>query len=140
MKPIFLFFLAFISLNVMAQNSSWKITHNNKQVLKASVEDESKNVITISASELKKSGQLCVVYTDKQKQKGWKREIALFDENDTELLRHSGETLKVNNLKLNLLANKAKTIKIYTWSLPTDPAKAAVIRIRRVHVATIRFQ
>jgi hypothetical protein len=139
MKKVVIFILAMASLGAVAaglQKAAWIIAHNNKQRLKTDQESEAKNVILINRADLKKTGQLFVNYTGTQDQ-GWKRTISLFDTKDNELLRHGGSLLKVGNSKLNSLANSMDTIKIYTLALPADPAVAATVRVRRIHLATL---
>lgn len=139
MKKMIVFLMVFISAGSLAlgvQKTSWIISHNNVQRLKTGAEDERKNTITIRRSDLKKSGQLFINYTASQ-EKGWKRTISLFDTEDNELLKHGGSLLKVGNSKLNSLANNIDTIKVYTMALPSDPAVAATVRVRRVHLATL---
>lgn len=139
MKKVVIFILVMASLGAVAaglQKASWIISHNNKQRLKTVRESESKNLITINRAELKKTGQLFINYQGTQEQ-GWKRTISFFDTKDNELLKHSGSLLKVGNSKLNALANRVDTIRIYTMALPADPAVAATVRVRRVHLATL---
>jgi glucose-6-phosphate isomerase len=144
MKRILLFlFLSIITFSLQAQYvqkagvDSWRVLHNGKQKLKASSENSSKNVITITKADLKKTGALIITYKEMGGQKGWQRSITLFDEKDNELVKEESALLKVANTKLASLANTYKTIKVYSWALPTDPAVAATVRIRRVHLCTI---
>jgi hypothetical protein len=116
---------------------SWKVMHNGKQKLQTSGEDMTKNKITIKKADLNKKGSLEVTYYETGKEKGWERNIAVFDEKDNELMKYKGNVAKLANSKVDSLSNTYKTIKIYTWSLPTDPEVAATVRIRRVHLCTI---
>ena len=141
MKILFLLLGLVGFIAVDAQKDTWLLSHNNKPVLKALGEDEAKNVITIKAADLKKNGQLFINYKEAKKQKDWKRTLAVFDTQDNELIKYSGSIFKIGNSKLNsLYAQGIRTLKIYTWALPTDPKLAARIRIRRVHVATIELR
>ena len=136
MIGFFMVMVVLVSWAPGLQKSSWIISHNNVQRLKTGTEDESKNTISIKRADLKKSGQLFINYTGSQ-EKGWKRTISLFDKEDNELLKHGGNLLKVGNSKLNSLANSLDTIKVYTMAIPSDPAVAATVRVRRVHLATL---
>jgi hypothetical protein len=144
MKILFLLLalVGFTSINAQTDKTdSWKITHNNKLRLQASGENEAQNTFTIQAADLKKGGQLFINYTEPQKRKDWKRTLAVFDTKDNELLKYSGSIFKIENARLDSLFTKGiKTIKLYTWALPTDPKLAARIRVRRVHVATIELR
>ena len=139
MKKVLIFILVMAGLGAVAaglQKASWIVAHNNRQRLKTVQESEQRNLIVINRADLKKTGQLFVNYTGTQ-EKDWKRTISLFDTKDNELLKHSGNLLKVGNSKLNSLANSMDTIKIYTLALPADPAVAATVRVRRIHLATL---
>lgn len=144
MKTLFLLLSFVFSTSLFAQDS-WTISHNGKTKLQASVEDETKNEVKIDSKNtlVKESakGYFIVNYKELKKQKGWKRYIAFVDENDNEFYKQEGSVLKLSNTKLRKLMepSKIRTVKIYTWSLPTDPELAARIRVRRVHLATIKF-
>ena len=45
--------------------------------------------------------------------------------------------IKIKNATLDSLFAKSKILKIYTISLPKDPAKRATVRVRRVHLCTL---
>ena len=113
--------------------------HNGKTILNTDVESVEKNTIEIKASELKKKSYLCISYKEAVKQGGWKRSIIVFDEKDNQLYKKENFTVKIENSILMGLFNKSKVLNIYTTSLPKDPKLAAAVRIRRVHLATIRM-
>jgi len=144
MKILFLIlnFFGFFTLNAQTSKmDSWIVSHNAKQLLKTSVEAPDKNVITIRTADLKKSGHVFVNYLENNKQKDWKRTIAVFDNKDNELVIYSGSILKLHNPKLrSLVAEGVRTINIYTWALPTDPELASRIRIARKHLCTIQIK
>ncbi|MFN2457752.1 MAG: hypothetical protein ABR502_06105 [Chitinophagaceae bacterium] len=143
MKTIILFLFTSLVVGgitaqkISADTDSWKIVHNRNLMLHTSVENSKKNVISIKIADLKKSGYLWVNYTEVNKQKGWRRVIALVDDKENELLKRGGNLFKVTNPHLRSIANHIKTIHIYTWALPTDPKVAATVRIRRVHLCTV---
>jgi hypothetical protein len=143
MKFLYILLLSSIAVPALAQ-SSWKVNLNGKVVLNTSTEDEGKNVIKISASDLKKDKSFIISYSnDKQtadQQKGWERTIMLYDTADKELKKITGTKLTMTNASLKTLFKKSKSIKIYTWALPTDPKMKSQIRIRRVHLCTLTLQ
>ena len=75
-----------------------------------------------------------------EKQKDWERYIGFFDEIENELYLDTASVVQLTNKKLASITKGINKIKIYTWSLPTDPELAARIRIRRIHLATISLQ
>ena len=120
----------------MAQNDTWKLSHNGKIRLTASEENE-KNRVEIRAAELNKKGLLSIAYKEGQPQPDWQRELMIYDPADNDLLRQQGSLLKISNAELKKLFGKSKTLVVYTMSLPKDPNLAATVRVRRVHLCTL---
>lgn len=137
MKTIFFLVAAFCWTTALQAQNSWKVIHNGRQKLQAAAESTVKNVLLFRRSDLKAGGALQVSFTEPKKQKDWQRVIAVFDDKDNELLQQTGNALKIDNANLDALAKTAKVIKIFTWSLPTDPNMAAAVRVRRVHLCTL---
>jgi len=136
MKACLLLLTLALSTSIMAQNDNWKVSHNGKVRLSAGEENE-KNRIEIKAAELNKKGLLSIAFKEGTAQPDWQREIMIFDPSDNELLKQKGSLLKVQNAELKKLFGKSKTLMVYTISLPKDPALAATVRVRRVHLCTL---
>ena len=129
----------FISVAAPAQGS-WKVCLNNKTVLKTSTENEEKNIIHINAADLKKKNGFVVNYTDQKKKNDWERTIMIYDENDHEVIQQKGTKFELSNADLRAFFQQSKTLKIYTWALPTDPKLKAAVRVRRVHLCTLTLE
>ena len=138
MKKFFLFLLGFIPFTLWAQDS-WKVQLNDKQMLKTSDENAEKNVIRIKSSSLQNKKDFTITYTEGEKKKNWQRYITIFNEQDAELYKQTGSKIKIKNSVLASLFKKSKTLKVYTWSLPTDPKLQQTVRVRRVHLCTLVF-
>jgi len=140
-KFILYLFLAFSISQAFAQDGiHLQIKHDKQVIFSATNEDEQKNIVTLSSSGFHKNSCYHIFYNEENtvSSKGkWIRTIAFYDEKDNELLKKQTANLKIEDAELNKLLLANKTIKIYTWSLPKDPAEAARIRIRRVHLCTI---
>ncbi|MFL5772944.1 MAG: hypothetical protein ACJ75F_07295 [Flavisolibacter sp.] len=136
MKNFFLFLFALIPFTMSAQDS-WKVQLNDKVVLKTSEENSEKNVIKISASSLQKKKDFIISYSEGEKKKGWQRFITIYNDQDGELYKQTGNKIKMKNSVLSSLFEKSKTLKVYTWSLPTDPKLKQTVRVRRVHLCTL---
>ena len=91
-------------------------------------------------SDLSKKKDFYLSYVEKDKDNEWEREIIIFGENDHDLFRQKSSKLKISNTKLLSLFKKSNKLKIYTISLPKDPAKRAVVRVRRVHLVTLELK
>lgn len=139
MKLFALLLTLSLSLAAGAQDS-WKVVHNGRQKLKTSVEKADGNVVYLSRADLQKTGNLSIIYSDAEKQAGWTRTITMVDKGENELHTHTGNLFTISNVNLAKLFNKVNTIYVYTWALPDDPELAARIRIRRVHLSTIKLR
>jgi len=143
-----LLLLSFLGLYICsyaqpASADSWKITWSKKVILQTSETNESANVRTIKASDLKKNFILEISYkeADVAKEKEWIRSFMLFDENDQQLLKKdSTRHVKITAAQLKKLFGNKKKIKIYTIAIPSDPDLAARVRVRRMHLCTLQLQ
>jgi len=142
MKALFFFVSTlFLAISVNGQSDSWKIYFNKKLLLKATEESESKNVVKIKSADLKKAGQLSIMFVDAIPNKDWRRTIAIFDDKDSTLYEQTGvNAVRIANSRIKKMSAGKTRIKIYTWSLPKDPNKAALVRIRRVHLCTLELE
>ncbi|MGK2861332.1 MAG: hypothetical protein ACSLE0_05325 [Chitinophagaceae bacterium] len=145
MKNVFPFiFLLMAVFPIMKQDGdSWKISFANKILLVANEEDQSKNIVSIRVADLNKPGNCFTIsYLDLNKpaKKKWKRSILIFDESDNELLKKESSSIKLSAAELGDLFKENKLIKIFTVSVPSDPAEAALVRIRRVHLCTLELK
>ena len=122
----------------MAQDS-WKVCLDKKILLSTSTENVEKNIIAISAADIKKNKNFILSYKEAIPQKGWERNISVYTEKDEELQKQKGKKLVLKTSELRELFEKSKTLKIYTTYLPTDPKMKAQIRVRRVHLCTLIF-
>ena len=137
MRSLLFLLLACASLQSFGQDH-WKVSINGKNVLSTAAEDQDKNVVKLSAAALKKKGDVLVSYTENPKQKGWERFMAAVDENGNDVCKQKGNSLKIKNATLQALLQKSGTLKLYTWSLPTDPKMKASVRVRRIFLCTLR--
>ncbi len=120
---------------------SWKVYLNKTECLKSNEENESKNIISITQASLNKTGELAITYIEDEPQKDWRRIISIFDKNDNELFKKENvRMLKIPNARVKNLFKNKSSLHIYTWALPNDPDLAARIRIRRVHLCTIKLK
>lgn len=124
-------------MSMTAAQDRWKLTHNGKLRLENSEEVPEKNSFSIRIADFNKKGALSIVYTAAEPQSAWVRTIIIVDEEDTELASFKGSSYKIPNATLRSLFKKAGTLKIYTIAIPSDPKQAALVRVRRVHLATI---
>ena len=120
----------------------WKIMHNKQQLLLAHEEDVVKNRIQIRLIDLKQKGSFTITYAEMNTgpaRSGWIRTMAVYDEADKELYRKNTNIIKWQDRELKKMLASNKIIKVFTWALPKDPAQAARVRVRRVHLCTIEL-
>ncbi|MDB5197738.1 MAG: hypothetical protein JWP88_2109 [Flaviaesturariibacter sp.] len=141
MKTLFVLLCLSCSILHAQKGDSWKIIHNGKTILTGSpAKEEAALVGTISRASITKKGALQVVYASSALQKGWQRTISVYNDAEQELVTTKGGKLTLTNEKLERLMASSGTISIYTVSLPTDPAKQAVVRVRRVLLGKITLR
>ena len=139
MRLIITFFV-FMLFSAAAYSQSWKITTKGKTLLKANTENEAANKIAVKTSRLDKKG-LNLCYTEgPKKQKDWERIIGVYDSSGKELKEQTGNSIQISRDSLRSYLKNSSIVKIYTWSLPTDPKLKALVRVRRIHLATISQQ
>ena len=63
----------------------------------------------------------------------------MLDPKDSELYKARTTQMVLPNGRLRALLQQSPSLKVYTWALPTDPELAARIRIRRVHLCTLKL-
>jgi len=137
----FLFLVILIAPFAQAQESaSWKVYLGKKNILTATAEDTSKNIISLKKADLTNNGRFKVEYTDSKNSatKGWVRTIALMDSaTGVVAQRDSSNALEFYNKDMLKILWSRKKVTFFTWAAPADPAMAAAIRIRRQHLCTI---
>ena len=134
---LILLLLSIFSFKPAQVEDSWKVTMNGKVLLKASAVDPEEHLIKISMAELKKKKDLTINYTEGTKKDKWERTITVYDEKDKELNKQKGNKFKMSSTVLQSLLKKSGKLKIYTWSLPTDPKLKQAVRVRRIHLVTL---
>ncbi len=134
---LFAYFLCSWLPGIFLSQDTWRVSLNNKTLLSTSVENADKNIVVVPSSQLRQASYLAVRYTEANKKKKWERTIALYNDQDAELYHQEGSQLKIKTGELSRLFKDSRSIKIYTWSLPTDPQMKQIIRIRRIHLCTL---
>jgi hypothetical protein len=136
MRLIITLFL-FLAFSPAVFSQSWKISANGKTLMKANSENEEINKISLDTKDLSKKGLTLCYSEGKDKKKSWERIIAVYDANDKELKEQKGNSMHISRDSIESYFKNSPRLKIYTWSLPTDPKLKALIRVRRIHLATI---
>ncbi|MER3499488.1 MAG: hypothetical protein C4308_13080 [Chitinophagaceae bacterium] len=136
-------FIAFCLLGfsfIGKQTDSWKVYHNKELLLSTSEENEQKNIIAISKTAAA-SGEWMVTYFETFPNPKWKRYFSIVTGNDKIVFEKGGVSkIRLSGKALKKFFGSANSLKVYTWSLPTDPEQAALVRVRRVHLTTLTLK
>jgi len=129
-----LFTTVFVLHGFAQTTEHWTVQLNSKTLLTANTEDTMAN--TIAVKDLKK-GSLIVTYVPGAVEGQRKRRIMVFDAGDRELYSEQTLSLVIPVKTLKKWKLTSPQIKIYT--VPVLDEGGAVVRLRRVHLCTIRF-
>ncbi len=141
MKNITLLLFIILSFLASSAQDTWTIKHNKIEILNTGKSDPVQNVIAINKSDLNLPGALILTYNEIKTQKNWIRYLVVYDDSENIIIQKKGGTvLKLTNESLKKILLKNSIVKIYTWSLPADPKRAAGIRVRRLHLCTIELK
>lgn len=128
--------ISLLSLNGFSQDS-WKVKYGNTVLLQTATENAEKNVRSLTKAQFTKQLPLTVSISDKSLEKGWKRYITVTGDNQ-ELIRKEGQTFTVSPTQLREWLKQYKSLVFATHALPTDPDLASRIRVRNVHLFTLK--
>jgi hypothetical protein len=102
--------------------------------------DNEEKLVTING----KAGGTFIIYnSSKNEIKNWNRSFMIVDQEDKEVIKFpkSGKSeYKISVSHVLSKLQKNKHYPLYTVALPADPAKASVIRVRRVLVCKLRVK
>ncbi|QEC57257.1 hypothetical protein [Flavisolibacter ginsenosidimutans] len=129
-----LFATVFVLQGFSQTTQHWTVELNSKTLLTANTEDTTAN--TIAVKDLKK-GSLIVTYVPGAVEGQRKRRIMVFNTGDRELYSEQTLSLVIPVKTLKKWKPTSPQIKIYT--VPVLDEGGAVVRLRRVHLCTIRF-
>ncbi len=124
-----------------ASKQSWKfiITMNKKQVFSMDRPDPRINTVLISRKSLATQGTMELTYTEEPGAQV-NRSFIITGQNDKELWRRdSSSHAQLSYQGLLQLFGDQNTISISTIAIPSDPALAAVVRVRAVHLCFLKL-
>ena len=128
----------------------WKIKLGSKTILQTTGEDEKKNVVRLKNIQVGTKNNFYLSYRVTPDEKDWIKTVMMYDTAGVNITDNpvgskiQKGTPRVNyiipNKTLKVLLAGHKKIKIYYISIPSDPEKAAIVRVRRVHICTVLLQ
>lgn len=140
MKKMILLTGLLVSFLVMDAQTTWSISNTGKTVLKNVGENSSKNVIKIKKSALQQSGNITIRFTKNDKENI--RTVMVNDIANIGIGSWENVTapIVITNAALKKLFNSGNKINFYFTEIPSDPEKAALVRVRMIHLVTIVLQ
>lgn len=135
MKKAILFISAFLTFVFVYAQDRWTVQLNSKTLLTAKAEDTLANVISIT--DIKK-GSLVVTFTPGETNSKWGRRLAVYDIADNQLYSKEAFSISIPAASLKKWKTGHSQIKIYTWPISKDPR--IKLKVRRVHLCTIKFE
>lgn len=140
MKKMILLTGLLVSFLMMDAQTTWSISNSGKTVLKNVGENPSKNVIKIKKSALQQTGNITIHFTKNDKEHI--RTVMVNDIANIGIGSWENVTapIVITNAALKKLFNSGNKINFYFTEIPSDPEKAALVRVRMIHLVTIVLQ
>lgn len=144
MKQLILIHLFFITaLTVFSQQKNLTVK-TPAQSISVSLDDDNteKSVVINLNKKTLAQDKLVVHNSNTQELKDWNRSYIIFNEASAEVakLKTSGKTAEIAIAYLKKKLQQNKDYGLYTVALPKDPAKAALVRVRRILICTLRVK
>ncbi len=145
MKKILLLSFLLAIAGISQAQFPWRIRVGGKTILHTTGEDRIKNIATIKLNQLSPKNNLTLTYKMAVKEKDWKRTLIVDDSTGAGIINNPPLVKKgaidasfiVNGKLLRELLLKYKKIQFSYTSIPSDPKKAMLVRVRPVHIVTI---
>ena len=150
MKKILLLLLLISVTHMVKAQLPWKVKLGSKYVLQTTDEDTEKNVLVLTSSKIGTKNSLTLSYKIPADEKDWVRTVMFDDMNGSTIAENPSITIAkkgtstvsyfITNKQLKQILKKYKKLTVYFTSIPSDPEKAAMVRVRKVHICTISLQ
>lgn len=136
MKQILFLIFSLVVTTASAQKGGWQLLQDGKIIFSAAAENEEKNKLKLTAKTVMATKKYSLMY-NAATAKGWKRYLAAVGANDSEIKQTEGTLLSLSGAEIKKAVQGGQTLNFYTWTIPVNPAKAATVRVRRVHLLTL---
>ena len=140
MKKLFLLITVFIISMTIYGQQRWTVSHQKMVILKNVEEDPESNTITVTKSSLSQEGNLTFTFNIND---GTVNRTLMADDSSRVGIKsweNIKKTTSISNAELKKLFNGRTKIMFYFTEIPKDPAKAAVVRMRPVHLCTLMLK
>lgn len=134
---------------VNAQLITWKAKLGTNKTWTFKGEDTKKNIVSVPRSLLAKNISLMLGYKPAADEKEWKRSLLINDSTGAGIIElpeltkakkdKTGIWYTITAKQLKEILQRHKKITIHYRSIPTDPEKAALVRVRPVFICTVNL-
>lgn len=132
---------------VNAQLIVWKVKLGENKIWTFKGDDENTKIVSVPRSMLAKKVSLALGYKPAADEKEWKRTLMINDSTGAGILElpeltktkkdKTGIWYTITGKQLNEILKRHKKVRIYYRSIPSDPAKAALVKIRPVFICAV---
>jgi len=140
MKKLLLTFLSFAFFTMAQSQESWTICYGKKTILKKVSEDRVKNTFAVSKSSLATNTKFTIQLHAVDTSNNITLMANLDNSNTVKEWEYTGKSFNIGSSELKTLLGTSNKLEFYYRSIPKDPEKAAVVRIRPVHICTITLK
>ena len=137
-KILFLLVLVF-STGLLSAQQQWTVCFRGKTCLKNAEEDPAANIIKISPASLSKKGDLTIRFAEDD---GTVFRNLMADDSNRSGIKgwdNIGTGISIPTAELKKLFAGRKKVLFYFTEIPKDPEKAALVRVRPVHLFTLEL-
>lgn len=145
MKQLIGLFFLFSFMGVQAQDGSFIMKLNGKQVVQGPISMRTLIKPTpITQKQLQPGGKLQVTVTGAANNTGWKRILIMADEQGNEIKTMEKNmvngTYDWNITGLKDILKKYKKVAVHTYTIPVDEQQAALVRVMRFQLCTLELK
>lgn len=125
---------------MVQSQENWTICYGKKTILKKVAEDRVKNTFTINKNSLTSNSKLTIQLLALDTANNITLMANLENGNSVKEWEYTSKSLSIPAKELKTLFGTDNKLHFFYRSIPKDPEKAAVVRIRPVHVCTITLK
>ena len=134
-KIILLVIVLAIGFMSFAQDPQIHIKLRTKTLVQKEQSMDSVTSLVFTSHDLRR-GKLRFKYRNASADSGLNRSFMIENSAGQELFRSDGSGFKIKASKLKKML-RSSALKVYTMAIPSDPAKAAIVRVRRIEIAEL---
>ncbi len=142
-KIFFLLFAVAINICAIAQLPTLKVVYGKQnKTLHLADENYKAPVYYMTKKVLNSKSTLTISLQNVKIDKDKNRSYVLTDANNTQEIYKTDKAIAITTIFLNTIKSKfekGKRYKLYTYAIPKDPKKAALVKVRRILVCEIEI-